>query len=178
MIPENVKSKAIEIVGRYYAIPVEKMGLRIREKPFVIARQMTLKILRDYSIKKGDRYSYHQLAVVFDFNHANVMHSVKTLADVMVYDLRLKTDYTVLIGKLEKELDQDLSIAHYKSGKLSENFEGWRGEINKALADIKGQTTEDFQMEGWRKVKVAESLELIEERIKRVEGALEFAKNY
>jgi chromosomal replication initiator protein len=99
------KSEMDKIVGKVSdetGIPIEQMKLKKRNREIVQSRQLAMKMLR-----KHTRYSLAAIGKYFEtpghvFDHATVLHSLKTVSDLNASDKYYKMRHDFIDAEVEK----------------------------------------------------------------------------
>jgi chromosomal replication initiator protein len=93
---ENIK----ELVAKYFDVPLEKLQSKTRLRDVVMARQLSMYLAKNYtnsSLKViGDSFGGR--------DHSTVIHSLKTVQDMMDTDLLFKDKVNTLVKKVQTTL--------------------------------------------------------------------------
>jgi chromosomal replication initiator protein len=95
---ENIK----QLVARHFNLPVEKLHSKTRMREVVMARQLSMYLAKNYtnsSLKAiGDSFGGR--------DHSTVIHSLKTVQDIMDTDILFKDKVNALVKKVQSTLVQ------------------------------------------------------------------------
>jgi chromosomal replication initiator protein len=93
---ENIK----QLVAKYFDVPLEKLQSKTRMREVVVARQLSMYLAKNYtnsSLKViGDSFGGR--------DHSTVIHSLKTVQDMMDTDLLFKDKVNTLVKKVQTTL--------------------------------------------------------------------------
>jgi chromosomal replication initiator protein len=93
---ENIK----QLVAKHFDVPIEKMQSKTRMRDVVVARQLSMYLAKNYtnsSLKViGDSFGGR--------DHSTVIHSLKTVQDMMDTDLNFKDKVNILVKKVQTTL--------------------------------------------------------------------------
>ncbi len=93
---ENIK----QLVARHFNLPVEKLHSKTRMREVVMARQLSMYLAKNYtnsSLKAiGDSFGGR--------DHSTVIHSLKTVQDIMDTDMLFKDKVNALVKKVQSTL--------------------------------------------------------------------------
>lgn len=86
-VEQSLQRALADTVNDYFNLDIHS---KCREVSYVMARSIYYAILRELG------YGYSAIAKSLDKNHATIIHSLKTLDDLMSYDKNLKHDFQVV----------------------------------------------------------------------------------
>lgn len=86
-IEQTLQTELADTVNEYFNLDIHR---KCREVPYVMARSIYYAILRELG------YGYSAIAKSLNKNHATIIHSLKTLDDLMSYDKNLRHHYQVV----------------------------------------------------------------------------------
>jgi len=93
---ENIK----QLVAKHFNVPVEKLHSKTRLREVVMARQLSMYLAKNYtnsSLKAiGDSFGGR--------DHSTVIHSLKTVQDIMDTDILFKDKVNALVKKVQSTL--------------------------------------------------------------------------
>jgi chromosomal replication initiator protein len=95
---ENV----VEIVRQFYDLPNDYYINKSRKRNLVKARQMCAKILVE-----NTEFTLNEIGYYFGKDHATIIHSRKSISDLINYDRRISLEYDQLISIINNRIIKD-----------------------------------------------------------------------
>lgn len=93
----SIKGNLIEsMVSEYYAIEIEDMVGRKRDRDIVTARHVSMWLLRKYTVN-----SLKKIGLLFNRDHTSTIHAVKHIDELLETDDRLRDDVRYLEMRIQ-----------------------------------------------------------------------------